>query len=291
MIRHDQGASERAMNAPVVSIITIFLNAEAFLAEAIESVLAQTYVSWELLLIDDGSSDGSSELARTYAADHPRKIRYLEHPGHVNRGMSASRNLGVSNAHGPCIAFLDADDVWLPEALAERVRLLDDHPTAAMVYGRTEIWYSWTGKPDDLHRDFTYDLGVPPDSLVQPPTLLILLLQNEVQNPTTCSALIRRQLFQQVGGFVEAFRGLFEDQAFFAKVCLKAPVFVSGAKWARYRQHPDSCCAIAERNGTAFADRLPLLRWIEQYFTDEAVTDERVWQALRLELSRYGNPD
>jgi glycosyltransferase involved in cell wall biosynthesis len=277
------------MTDPLVSVITIFLDAEAFLAEAIESVRAQTCTSWELLLVDDGSSDGSSELARAYAADYPDKIRYLEHSGHVNRGMSASRNLGLSKAAGQFIAFLDADDTWRPRKLAEQLRVLSDHPTAAMVYGRTEIWYSWTWQPEDIDRDFTYDLGVTPDTLVQPPALLILLLQNEVQNPTTCSALLRRQLFHEVGGFVEAFRGLFEDQAFFVKVCLKAPVFVSGAKWARYRQHPDSCCAMAEKNGTAFAARLPLLRWIDRYFTTQGVTDERVWQALRVELARYSD--
>jgi glycosyltransferase involved in cell wall biosynthesis len=289
MISHGPGGAKDAMTGPHVSIITIFLNAEAFLAEAIESVRAQTYTSWELLLVDDGSSDRSSEQARNYAADYPDKIRYLEHSGHVNRGMSASRNHGLANASGRFIAFLDADDTWRPHKLADQLRVLSDHPTAAMVYGRTEIWYSWTGQPEDMNRDFTYDLGVTPDSLVQPPMLVLLLLQNEVQNPTTCSALLRRELFDEIGGFVEAFRGLFEDQAFFVKVCLNVPVFVSGAKWARYRQHPDSCCAIAEKSGTAFAARLPLLRWIEQYFTAQGVTDERVWQALRFELSRYGD--
>src|SRR5438128_12540181 len=97
---------------PLVSAIIIFLNAEQFIQEAIESVFAQTYDNWELLLVDDGSTDGSTAIARSYLERHPRRVRYLEHSEHANRGMSASRNIGSRYARGEYIAFLDADDVW-----------------------------------------------------------------------------------------------------------------------------------------------------------------------------------
>jgi glycosyltransferase involved in cell wall biosynthesis len=108
-------------DTPVVSIITIFLDEERFIGEAVESVSAQTYRDWELLLLDDGSTDGSTEIARRFTEQHPGWIRYLDHPGHANRGMSATRNLGLAHARGPFLAFLDADDVWLPSKLAEQV--------------------------------------------------------------------------------------------------------------------------------------------------------------------------
>src|SRR5918994_2063107 len=98
----------------LVSCIVIFLDEERFIEEAIKSVFAQTYENWELLLVDDGSTDGSTQIALRYAERHPGKVRYLEHPGHQNRGMSASRNLGISQAKGEYVALLDADDVWLP---------------------------------------------------------------------------------------------------------------------------------------------------------------------------------
>ena len=101
----------RPVTKALVSTIIIFLNAERFLAEAIESVLAQTYPTWELWLVDDGSTDRSSQLARDYAARHAARIHYLEHPGHENRGKSASRNLGLRHARGEYVALLDADDV------------------------------------------------------------------------------------------------------------------------------------------------------------------------------------
>src|SRR5919198_1004258 len=107
-------------DGPLVSAIIIFLNAERFIQEAIESVFAQTYDAWELLLVDDGSTDGSTAIARRYAEQHPGKVRYLEHNGHQNRGKSASRNLAIRNCTGEYIAFLDADDVWLPRKLEQQ---------------------------------------------------------------------------------------------------------------------------------------------------------------------------
>ena len=100
---------------PLVTVITIFLNAERFIDEAITSVLEQSYREWELLLVDDGSSDGSTTIALEYEHKYPNNVRYLKHDGNKNCGISASQNLGISNAKGEYIAFLDADDVWLPE--------------------------------------------------------------------------------------------------------------------------------------------------------------------------------
>src|SRR5262245_36560058 len=95
---------------PLVSVIIIFFDAEQFIKEAIESVFAQTYDAWELLLVDDGSTDGSPAIAERCAKRYSGKVRHLEHGGRQNRGMSASRNLGIANANGEYIAFLDADD-------------------------------------------------------------------------------------------------------------------------------------------------------------------------------------
>src|SRR5260221_13006285 len=112
------------MSVPLVSAIIIFLNEERFLAEAVESVLAQSFVDWELLLVDDGSTDGSAALAGSFARKHHR-IRYLRHPDRANHGMSASRNLGLDHARGQFVGFLDADDVWLPNKLSEQLAVFE----------------------------------------------------------------------------------------------------------------------------------------------------------------------
>ena len=79
---------------PRVSVITPFLDNEIFLPEAIESVLAQTFKDWEYLLVDDGSGPKATAIAKQYANRFPGRVRYLEHARHLNRGISASRNLG-----------------------------------------------------------------------------------------------------------------------------------------------------------------------------------------------------
>src|SRR5437773_8329748 len=118
-----------------VSVIVIFQNALPFLAEALESILAQTYSNWEALLVDDGSSDGSTETALHYAKRYHGRIHYLHHEAHCNRGMSISRNLAIKHATGEYITFLDADDVWLPERLRYHTVILQQYQNVGMVYG------------------------------------------------------------------------------------------------------------------------------------------------------------
>ena len=264
---------------PRVSVIVIFLNEERFIEEAVQSVFAQSFTNWELLLVDDGSTDGSTRIATQYARDNPDRVVYLEHAGHCNRGMSASRNLGINNSKGDFIAFLDADDVWLPEKLEQQVRILDIQPDAGMVYGATEYWSSWTGQPEDQNRDFKADLAVTPDSLVQPPELLPVLLRNQIV--TTTGALARRKVIEQIGGFEESFRGLHEDQVFYAKMVLNSPVYVSDKCWYRYRRHSDSCCAITEKSGHHYAERRTFLKWLDSYLEKTGLGDKQVRRQLR----------
>jgi glycosyltransferase involved in cell wall biosynthesis len=226
------------MSGPLVSAIVIFLDGRQFIGEAIDSILGQDYPDIEVLLVDDGSTDGATDIARGYAARFPGRVRVLEHPGHENRGMSASRNLGVRHARGEFVAFLDADDVWLPGKIGEQVAILQEHPDAAMAYGRTEIWRSWdpaqAPKKDGFH-----PLGVATGVVHPAPSLLANLVENHYQTPTTCNAIVRRSVYERLGGFEESFRGMYEDQAFFAKLFLEYPVYVSDRAWARYRQHAD----------------------------------------------------
>src|SRR5262245_24155101 len=102
-------AFDTPVKSGAVSVIIIFMNAQAFISDAIDSVFAQTYTNWELLLVDDGSTDASTQIALSFANGNPGRVRYLEHSGHRNRGMSASRNLGIQHAGGEYIGFLDAD--------------------------------------------------------------------------------------------------------------------------------------------------------------------------------------
>ncbi|MCF6153864.1 MAG: glycosyltransferase [Candidatus Brocadia sp.] len=280
---------------PLVSVITIFLNEEKFLREAIESVLAQTYDNWELLLIDDGSTDDSTAIARQYSEQCPAKIRYCEHDNHQNRGKSISRNLGFMHARGDYIALLDADDVYLPEKLQRQVAILESQPDVAMVYGPTLYWFSWTGNSHDAHRDYFGKLGVTPKTLFKPLELLTLFLKDGGIVPCICALLIRSKIMKEVGGFEEAISFLYEDQVFLAKICSKAWVFVDNGCWDKYRQHPESSSSIAIKTGEYHPlrqnpARFKFLTWLERYLSEQGIKDARLVNVLQRKLWPYHHP-
>ncbi len=283
-----------ASRPPVVSAITIFLNARKYISEALESVVAQTYPHWELLLVDDGSDDGSTEIAQSFAGRYSGRVHYLEHPGHANRGMSASRNLAIAHAQGDYVAFLDADDVWLPHKLSDQVALLETHPEAGMVYGSTILWFSWTGHAEDASRDYRdfveHRGGVSPNSIVSLPFLLRSFLHDGASIPLNCSLLVRTALCRSIGGFEEDFRGMYEDQVFLAKVALSAPILVASGCWAKYRQHSSSCCAEAYQTKRARSARLAFLTWLKTYLQKIHCSNQEVWRILEKELSAHQYP-
>lgn len=267
---------------PIVSTIMIFLNAEEFMEEAIESVFAQTYEHWELLLVDDGSSDRSTAIALQYAHKNPAKIRYLEHQEHQNLGTSASRNLGINDAQGEYIAFLDADDVWLPQTLEQQVAIMQAYPEAAMAYGRMQLWYSWTSKHSNSYQDRFFALGVPPNSLIEPPKLLINTLNYYYQEPGMGNAIIRATVLAKLGNFEEYFRGWGEDKVFYAKLQLNAPIFVSGECWLKYRQHSASLCHKIEGDKKLISVALQdFIQWLEGYLVRQGMNNTEVWKVLQ----------
>ena len=250
-----------SMGAPTVTCVIIVYNGEAYLDEAITSVIQQSSPDWELIIADDGSSDGSRDIARRHAAADSR-IRLITHPDGRNHGMSATRNLGWSEGRGRFVGFLDADDLWETTKIEEQLELLLQHPDVAMVYGRTLIWHSWRATDTE---DFFYDLGVQPNCVHMPPILFRNLLRNVYQTPTTCNALMRRSAIADVGGFDESFAAMFEDQLFFAKILLHFPVFVSGRCWAKYRQHHTSASILSAAAGSDMATQIRYLERIRHY--------------------------
>jgi len=265
-----------------VSIVTPFLNADAFLAESVESVLAQTFEDWELLLVDDGSIDRSREIACGYAARYPDRIRVLSHPGNLHRGASAARNLGTVHAVGEYLAYLDADDVYLPGKLAYQVPVLDAHPEVGIVYAATEYWHSWTGRPADAGKDRTWrKYGVAPDVVVPPPRMLVNFLNDGGTVPCMGSVLVRRSVVERVGGWEESFQAVYTDQVFHAKICVNAAALIVDVCLDRYRQHRDSSCHVAARSGELDDARLRYLRWLAGYLKQVFPTDPELWRAVR----------
>ncbi|SON53914.1 putative glycosyltransferase EpsE [Hartmannibacter diazotrophicus] len=268
-------ASAAGEASPLVSCMMIFFNAERFIGEALSSIEAQTYGNWELVIVDDGSTDASRAIVEDFTRRHSGRVRLLEHEDRQNRGKSVSRNLAVASASGAYVAMLDADDAWLPHKLAEQVSFMNDRPDVAMLYGPVSFWYSWTGRPRDSLCRHVSRLGVEPGRTYDPDLLLTRLLRSTVSgyestSPYPSAVMVRREIFEEAGGFDDDFRLLFDDTVFFVKAFLKCRVFVSDKIWALYRVHPDETYSpsyeTAMQKGEWTADGLsaPTRRFLER---------------------------
>ncbi|HEY2466588.1 MAG TPA: glycosyltransferase [Terracidiphilus sp.] len=281
------------MDKSLVSVILPFANAGPFLGEAIESVLAQTYRNWELLLVDDGGSDGSSEVAKEYAAGTPAKIHYLTHPDRGNHGVTRSRNRGIEEATGEFIAILDADDAWLPRMLETRVRALIEHPEASLAYGPSEYWASWN---DAASESVDSIPAIAPGDCVYTPPFLFLHSHpfGELGAPCPSSFVMRREAARQIGGFVEEFcpatKQLYEDTAFLSKMYLAFPVVVGTQSLERYRIHPSSIWHRTKGTSAEEDERRFYFHWLRNYLRTKAVTDPRIWKAVRRKGWMYSVP-
>ena len=276
---------------PLVSVIMPFLNAAPFLEEAIESVRAQTYPHWELLLCDDGSTDGSTDIARRYASLDPARIRYLTHDDGATHGASATRNLGLRSARGELVALLDGDDVWLPNKLAEQVAIMNERPDADALYGDTLSWYGWTGVPEDAARDHTPKSGIPPGTLLAPRELITGMLRHEITVPCTCSMIVRADAVRRSGGFVDELRYIYTDQAFYARLSMVASVLYVDRCWDRYRRHAASAYSTVQRSGGSRAARSRFLTWLDGYLgTGVGAQDPALRTALRAAQRRVRYP-
>jgi glycosyltransferase involved in cell wall biosynthesis len=271
---------------PTVSIITPFLNADAFISEAIASVRSQTFQDWELLLIDDGSTDGSVAIAKAAAAVDDR-VRLVDHPANAKRGAAAARNAGLAIATGSFIAFLDADDLFNADKLEGEIALMEANPAAMMVYGPTRWWH-----PGEEHRDWVENMSAQANTLHQPPGLLadVLLLQKG-EVPCTCGVLIRQNAIAAVGGFHEDF-ALYEDQTLWVKLFLRYPVVVSDVTRAVYRQHRSSVSAAASRSGKydrfePHSTRKAFLGWVADHVAASGLRYPEVERAIRVAFAAF----
>jgi glycosyltransferase involved in cell wall biosynthesis len=280
---HPGTAIHNSSSRPMVSVVIPFLNPGAFFEEAIRSVIAQTHSDWELLLVDDGATDGSLDIARGYTARHPEGIFYLAHPGRRNCGVSASRNLGLREARGAYVAFLDADDVWMPDKLERQLQLIGAHPEVAMTYGPAVTWYSWANNSEERDKDKKRYSSI--TGIVSPPRLVSMYLRGEAFVPSASGVLVRKQAALAVGGFVDKFRWAFDDDlVFYSKLALRQNILVADEGHYYYRQHARSGSTIACRSGLEHKIRIKSLVWLRKYMAEGAIVDAAIDGAIADQL-------
>ena len=195
------------------SVIIPLYNKAPYIRKALESVLAQTYADYELIIVDDGSTDGSAEIAEAILQD-PASRLIASSPHRLirqaNSGVSAARNNGVAQAMGDYIAFLDADDWWEPTFLEKMLQLIDDYPEAGL-YACNYVYY----KPGKTH----VALDIPTGYINYPKAYY----EGGAMPVWTGAAIMPRAVFDEMGGFPVGIK-LGEDFLLWAKTALHYPV-------------------------------------------------------------------
>jgi len=209
--------------SPIVSVIIPVYNCERYLAEAIESVLSQTYRSVEVIVVDDGSTDASASVAQQFIPP----VRYYYQP---NSGPSAARNRGVDLSKGDFLAFLDSDDVWTPDKLKIQMATFEDNPKIEAVFGHVQQFIS-----PELDDNVKKRIRCPSDTM-----------------PGFCAnaMLIRRSSFIRVGPFDPQWKvGQFED--WYSKAIEKGLKFVMLPDLLVKRRLHQTNMSILERDSRA----------------------------------------
>jgi teichuronic acid biosynthesis glycosyltransferase TuaG len=203
---------------PAVSVITPAFNAAEFIAQTIDSVRAQTFQDWELVIVDDGSTDKTVEIVQRYQERDPR-IRLLHQ---TNAGPSAARNRGMRAAEGRYFAFLDSDDTWEPAYLSEQLAVFASHPETSLVTG--VAWYR--GGPHDGRPMRRFTPGYP-----------VLTLRDIIADDTAVFIMttFRREVFEKIGGLDES-QWRSEDYDFWMRAATAGFVFRRNSRpLGRYR--------------------------------------------------------
>ena len=238
---------------PKLSVVIPCFNAERYIVAAVRSVLAQDWPDLEVIVVDDGSSDRSAELVR----DTFPEVTLLRQ---TNQGVAAARNLGIRHSQGDWIAFLDADDIWLPGKLQAQWQLLSTQPTARMAYSAWHVWSSTEPSPSPEYVDEVLSQSVNTDRWAGPSGWIYphLLLDCEVW---TSTVLAHRSLFEEVGLFDTALR-IGEDYDLWLRASRVTAILRVPRPYALYRLHPTSITTtVPETNYRELVVSRALARW------------------------------
>jgi glycosyltransferase involved in cell wall biosynthesis len=207
-----------------VSVIVPAYNAEKFIAETLASVVSQTLPNWELIVVDDGSTDNTIAVAESFCSD--ARIRIVRQK---NAGVSAARNAGLLLAKGRYVAFLDADDVWLPDNLQQKVALLELPENAEALLAHAPV------ENIDTHATRSGEINAGKAGNVLPD----LLSWNGTVVPGPSSILVRRAAAEKIGGF-DLQLSTAADQDFFFRLAELGPFAAAPEVLSLYRLHPNN---------------------------------------------------
>ena len=253
------------LEQPTVTVVIPCYKHAHLLSEAIESVLAQTYRHFEIIVVDDGSPDDTSAVVARYL--NVRLVR--QH----HLGLPAARNAGLRSSEGDLVVFLDADDLLLPDALASGVDAFADHPECAFVVGKYKLV--------DLDRRV---LGPGTQPTAAPEPYLSLLTANYITMHAT--VMFRRDILIAVGGFDESLDSC-EDYDLYLRITRTHPIHFHGKVVSEYRQHDTNMSHDASR---MLKGAISVLRKQKSYIRGRREYEQAYRAGVQYYQHYYGEP-
>jgi glycosyltransferase involved in cell wall biosynthesis len=242
---------------PKVSVITAAYNHVQFVRQSVESVLNQTYRDFEHIVVDDGSSDGTAEVLKTFGD----RIKYIRQ---ANRGAHAAINAGIRESSGEYIAILDSDDAWLPHKLERQMPAFEESPEAGMVYAQACIIDGQSNLKNN---------GAPEGKpVINSQRAFEELLQSNFIPVLT--AVIRRDCLEDVGFFKESLKAL-SDWDLWLRIALKWPIVFIPEPLGLYRLHGSNTFASLSEAGQVNREQLLIMRETPVAGTGNAIEVKR----------------
>ena len=210
-------------SSPKVSVFIASYNHAQFLTECLDSILTQNYQNFEIVVVDDGSTDGSLDILKDYQDRFPEKVRCYRHPDNKNHGISATSNLAICHSRGEYLAWIGSDDAWYPEKLELQITQLEENPALGMVYCYADL-IDREGKiiPGQYGVDVTNDSN--------PVGQMIYSC-----HPPAMTVVFRRKCLDDVGPFNESL--VYSDWELFVRIFARWKVGFIAKSLAMYRIH------------------------------------------------------
>src|SRR5262245_39063016 len=273
------------MNEAKISVIVHFLNSAHYLEEAVRSILWQTFLEWELVLVDGGSTDASAEIAREFVRRFPERMRVYRYGGPGTLGIFSSRIWGAKEARAPILAHLDSDDEWHPRFLERQYAIYRTffQSSPGMVYSPMVYWWE---EPERACESYVQPIPIP--GLHEPPSLVVdMISDGYAKSPGNSSVMMAKEILIQAAELIGvAEEKVADDQFLWSFAMLRFPVFVSPEPLSRYRQWSGSVCAQAIVSGNHHSARERHLNWLLGYITDwySGINKRELLDAVSLQL-------
>ena len=273
---------------PKVDVIIPAYNAASFLPMALESVIAQTYSDWKIILIDDGSTDNTQDVVARYAGQLRSKLLYIRQ---ANRGLPAARNAAIANCSAEFLALLDADDVWLPNRLEESLKRFEGRPDVGLSYG----FISRIDAAGVVVDTFT-NRSEFPEGHVAPQIYM------RTMNLPCPTVTFRRECVEAVGVFDESLQAT-EDRDLWLRIAQRYTVSLVPKVIAQYRMSPHGMTTDPNRMlkaqlqfvrkhygtpGCGRRARRVALGWIYRQRAEALAARKKRWSALASALRALG---